>query len=182
MGSFRLWMTITNSRTWPGACFGRQEAGLSRSSHQRDAPDGSDRSGLLAPRTDPETGLVTTDATQRAVGFGFCDAIYFTGKMLFPSLLRYRAAGELAELCEALGRADRAGECRGIRGHLGEPGACLQRFAADRRLADGGDGSGTGSRTSGERSTRCARGSVGSRGRARPGNGGRRRATPNDCL
>lgn len=69
---------------------------------------------FAAPRTDPETGLVTTDAAQRAVGFGFCDAVHFTGRMLFPSLLRYRAAGQLAELSEALGRADRAVEYRGI--------------------------------------------------------------------
>lgn len=73
---------------------------------------------FAAPRTDPETGLVTTDLAQRAVGFGFCDAVVFTGKMLFPSLLRYRAAGQLAELCEALGRADRAGEYRGIQARI----------------------------------------------------------------
>jgi hypothetical protein len=60
-----------------------------------------------APAIDLQTGLVVTDDATRAVGFGFCDAIYLTGKLLFPSLLRYRAAGELAELCEAAGKRDK---------------------------------------------------------------------------
>ena len=59
-----------------------------------------------APQTDAQTGSVVTDDAQRAVGFGFCDAVYFTGKMLFPSLLRFRAAGQLAELCQATRRAE----------------------------------------------------------------------------
>jgi hypothetical protein len=63
-----------------------------------------------SPRTDPQTGLAVTDEAQRAVGFGFCDAIVLTGKLLFPSLLRYRAAGELATLAEALGKPDRAAD------------------------------------------------------------------------
>lgn len=53
------------------------------------------------PTADPKTGLVSTSAINRAVGFGFCDSIYFTGNLLFPSLLRYRAAGQLIELCRA---------------------------------------------------------------------------------
>ncbi|MBI2929017.1 MAG: hypothetical protein HYY24_25415 [Verrucomicrobia bacterium] len=67
-----------------------------------------------APRTDAQTGLVVTDDAQRAVGFGFCDGIYFTGQMLFPSLLRYRAAGQLAELCEAMGKPERTSEYQQI--------------------------------------------------------------------
>jgi hypothetical protein len=56
------------------------------------------------PRTDDATGgMVTTSATDRAVGFGFCDAIYLTGAILFASLLRYRAARELARLTAAKG-------------------------------------------------------------------------------
>jgi hypothetical protein len=54
-----------------------------------------------APTTDPLTGLFETTVTNRAVGFGFCDIVYFTGKVLFPSVLRYQAAGELAALCQA---------------------------------------------------------------------------------
>jgi hypothetical protein len=61
-----------------------------------------------APTTDPQTGLFETTATNRAVGFGFCDGIYFTGKILFPSVLRYQAAGELAALYQALGQPDAA--------------------------------------------------------------------------
>ena len=56
-----------------------------------------------APTTDPATGLVVTSAQDRAVGFGFCDSIYFTGNLLFPSLLRFRAANQLADLCRAGG-------------------------------------------------------------------------------
>ncbi len=66
------------------------------------------------PRADGETGLAVTGDADRAVGFGFCDAIYLTGKLLFPSLLRYRAAGELAELREALGDRDRVRQYRDI--------------------------------------------------------------------
>ena len=51
-----------------------------------------------APETDGASGLVQTGEDRRAVGFGFCDAIVLTGKMLMPSLLRWRAAGELHEL------------------------------------------------------------------------------------
>lgn len=60
------------------------------------------------PRTDAATGLVSTDRARRAVGFGFCDTVVLTGAMLFPSLLRYRAAGELVELLRAAGEGGRA--------------------------------------------------------------------------
>ncbi len=68
-----------------------------------------------APLSDPATGLVTTDDAHRAVGFGFCDTVYLTGDLLFPSLLRFRAAGELAQLCDAIGRSSQAAEYREIR-------------------------------------------------------------------
>ena len=58
------------------------------------------------PPADPETGMVVTDDSQRAVGFGFCDSVYFTGSLLFPSLLRYRAAGQLLDLLRASGRRE----------------------------------------------------------------------------
>jgi hypothetical protein len=61
-----------------------------------------------APTTDPQTGLFETTATNRAVGFGFCDGIYFTGKILFASLLRYQAAGELAAMHRAMGQSSAA--------------------------------------------------------------------------
>jgi hypothetical protein len=62
---------------------------------------------FACPTTDPETGLAQTTEADRAVGFGFCDAESHTGKLLFASLLRYRAAGELAELAGALGQRQR---------------------------------------------------------------------------
>src|SRR5439155_7277552 len=54
---------------------------------------------FAVPATDEATGgMVFTTAPDRAVGFGFCDTVYLTGSLLFPSLLRYRAAKELARL------------------------------------------------------------------------------------
>ncbi|MBI3852857.1 MAG: hypothetical protein HY298_21590 [Verrucomicrobia bacterium] len=61
-----------------------------------------------SPTTDPVTGLAVTTEADRAVGFGFCDGETHTGKLLFASLLRYRAAGELAELARAVGQRERA--------------------------------------------------------------------------
>lgn len=69
---------------------------------------GSAGTAFPAPDTDGKTGMVTTDADRRAAGFGFCDGIYLTGRLLFPSLLRYRAAGELAELACASGLSEQA--------------------------------------------------------------------------
>jgi hypothetical protein len=57
-----------------------------------------------APETDAATGLCTTTDERRAIGFGFHDTVHLSGKMLFVSLLRWQAAGELAELCSAAGR------------------------------------------------------------------------------
>jgi hypothetical protein len=62
---------------------------------------------FASPTTDDRTGLAQTTESDRAVGFGFCDAETHTGKLLFASLLRYRAAGELAELARAVGRRER---------------------------------------------------------------------------
>ena len=56
------------------------------------------RHAFECPEIDQDTKLVHTTADRRAVGFGFCDGIYLTGSILFPSILRWRAAGELAEL------------------------------------------------------------------------------------
>jgi len=61
-----------------------------------------------APEIDTTTGLVQTSGGRRAVGFGFCDAIHLEGKLLFASLLRYRAAGELSEMLSALGKREQA--------------------------------------------------------------------------
>jgi hypothetical protein len=69
---------------------------------------------FACPTTDPQTGLAQTTEADRAVGFGFCDAETHTGKLLFASLLRHRAAGELAELARALGRHERVAAYRQI--------------------------------------------------------------------
>ena len=69
---------------------------------------------FACPTIDPETGLAQTTEADRAVGFGFCDAETHTGKLLFASLLRYRAAGELAELARALGHRERVADYRQI--------------------------------------------------------------------
>jgi len=61
-----------------------------------------------APEIDAATGLVQTSGSRRAVGFGFCDAIHLEGKLLFASLLRYRAAGELSQMLRAQGKREQA--------------------------------------------------------------------------
>ena len=70
---------------------------------QRDQRDGLPIENLKrafdAVQTDPATGgMVSTNAKRRAVGFGFCDAIFLTGSILFPSLLRWRAAREMVRM------------------------------------------------------------------------------------
>ncbi len=56
------------------------------------------KNAFSAPTVDSATGLFQTDDARRAVGFGFCDAVQMSGKLLMPSLLRWRAAGELLEM------------------------------------------------------------------------------------
>lgn len=56
-----------------------------------------------APDTDPETGLTISSPQRRAVGFGFYDSVYLTGAMAYSSLLRLRAARQMAELAGAHG-------------------------------------------------------------------------------
>jgi hypothetical protein len=69
---------------------------------------------FLSPTTDLATGLAETTKADRAVGFGFCDSETHTGKLLFVSLLRFRAAGEMAELSQALGMGEWARRYREI--------------------------------------------------------------------
>jgi hypothetical protein len=63
---------------------------------------------FAAPASDEITGAATTGTQRHAVGFGFCDAVFMTGALLVPTLLRYQAARELTELCQAADRADLA--------------------------------------------------------------------------
>jgi len=62
------------------------------------------------PAIDRTTGLAEATEADRAVGFGFCDGESHTGRLLFASLLRYRAAGEMAGLARALGYPERIGD------------------------------------------------------------------------
>jgi hypothetical protein len=62
-----------------------------------------------APTFDPQTGAAVTSKERRAVGFGFQDSVYLLGSLCFTTLLRYRAARQLAALCHSTGRRKEAG-------------------------------------------------------------------------
>jgi hypothetical protein len=57
-----------------------------------------------SPASDPITGASVTDKERRAVGFGFQDSVHLEGAMSFATLLRYRAAQQLADLAAATGK------------------------------------------------------------------------------
>ncbi len=59
---------------------------------------------------DEGTGLVVAGDVERenAKDWGFCDSVFKSGKLLFPSVLKRRAALQMAEVCEAAGEAARA--------------------------------------------------------------------------
>lgn len=56
------------------------------------------------PPSREESGLVYADADNRGVNFGFFDTTVHTGGLFFCSVLKHRAARELAELLDTLGR------------------------------------------------------------------------------
>jgi hypothetical protein len=69
------------------------------------APTTSNNSPGRKTGVTPDNQNPSTQPTPpRAVGFGFCDTVYLTGSILFPSLLRHRAANHLAELCASSSR------------------------------------------------------------------------------
>ena len=61
---------------------------------------------------DPATSLVAAGdtATENAKDWGFCDTVFKSGKLLFPSVLKYRAALQMAEVCGAAGLTKQAGQ------------------------------------------------------------------------
>jgi len=63
-----------------------------------------------SPACDPKTGAAVTYKERRAVGFGFQDSVYLLGAMSFATLLRYRAARQLADLCKTRGKGEAATE------------------------------------------------------------------------
>ncbi|MCC6694026.1 MAG: hypothetical protein IT365_00220 [Candidatus Hydrogenedentes bacterium] len=64
------------------------------------------------PPSRPDSGLVFADADARGVTFGFVDTIIHTGDLLMCSLLKLRAAGEIAELAERTGDSAKANDYR----------------------------------------------------------------------
>ena len=61
------------------------------------------------PPSHSDTGLVYADEDNRGVTFGFVDSVTHTGDLLFCSVLKYRAARELAELFRGLGETEEVG-------------------------------------------------------------------------
>lgn len=63
----------------------------------------------VAP-VDPVTGLVVAGdiETENAKDWGFCDGEFKSGRLLFPSILRFLAARQLAELFGSTGQADKS--------------------------------------------------------------------------
>ncbi len=87
-----------------------------------------------SPQTDPNSGAVVSTKQRRAVGFGFQDSVYLLGAMSFATLLRYRAARQLADLCKAGGRAEAAA---GYRRTTETIAAHFSTVFADPRRRDG---------------------------------------------
>ena len=62
------------------------------------------------PQSDPKTALVVAGdiGTENAKDWGFCDAESKSGMLLFPSVLKYTAAVQLARLFESAGETSKA--------------------------------------------------------------------------
>ncbi len=60
------------------------------------------------PPTRQDSVLVSTTDDFRGIDFGFRDVIDMTGDLCFPSLLKFRASREMAELFEMMHRHDKA--------------------------------------------------------------------------
>ena len=63
----------------------------------------------MAP-SDPATALCTAGDidSENAKDWGFCDSVFKSGKLLFPSVLKFLAAQQLSELFRAAGLANKA--------------------------------------------------------------------------
>ena len=61
------------------------------------------------PPTRQDGTLVYTTDEFRGVDFGFRDVIYITGDLCFPSILKFRASQEMAEMFEMTGNGNKAG-------------------------------------------------------------------------
>jgi hypothetical protein len=63
---------------------------------------------FAVPSVDADTQLVCCDEEKRGVSFGFTDIVVHTGYLLFCSLLRFRAAKQLAQMLQLRGAQQRA--------------------------------------------------------------------------
>jgi len=97
----------------------------------------------VAP-SDPATALVMAGDvdTDNAKDFGFCDAESKSGKLLFPSLLKYAAASGLAEMFVALGQEALASSYRTDVGLL--KASIVRTFFHESRRTQDGQQSGEG--------------------------------------
>ena len=59
------------------------------------------------PPSDPGTGLVRVGTENRGVNFGFFDTVTHTGDLLFCSVLKHRAAMEMADMATPAGQPER---------------------------------------------------------------------------
>ncbi|MCC6427472.1 MAG: hypothetical protein IT435_11695 [Phycisphaerales bacterium] len=72
------------------------------------------------PRSDLDTGLITSGDidTDNAKDWGFCDSIFKSGKLLFPSILKLHTAHKLAQLFTADNQPDKAAHYRQLAADL----------------------------------------------------------------
>jgi hypothetical protein len=70
------------------------------------------------PPTRLNAVLVCTTDHYRGIDFGFRDVITMTGDLCLPSILKYKASLEMAELFEMLGKKEKALEYRAIAGRI----------------------------------------------------------------
>lgn len=68
----------------------------------------------VPPAAPDGTELAWCTEEERGVGFGFCDSIVHTGHLLFCSVLRARAARQMAEMMELCGDREGAAKYRAI--------------------------------------------------------------------
>jgi len=70
------------------------------------------------PPVDDETQLVEVSKEMRGTNFGFMDSVALTGRLLYCSLLRLRAAGHMAFFMDMLGEMQKADHYRRIRSQI----------------------------------------------------------------
>jgi hypothetical protein len=87
---------------------------VATSAGETELADLCERVYRVAP-SDPVSGLVIAGDTgsENAKDWGFCDNVFKSGKLLFPSVLKHNAAKQLAELFTAAGDREKARRYRG---------------------------------------------------------------------